>query len=377
MNKIIISIICMASILACKSEKKTQEVTQKPIDNYIVFTKKQFKNLELETAEIEEKIMDISIDANGVVDVPPDQIFSVSYPMNGVISSINHNLLPGKFINKGQLLAEVQSMELLQTQEEYLNETTKYELYSQEYDRQKNLLADDATAKKKFQEIDNVIKLNKIKIKALSEKLKVMGVNSSQLTSSNLSARHAIYASQNGFVKNVYVTNGKSFRSDETLFELIGIQHMHIELKVFGNDMFSVKEGQEVDFVSAEGKNILGKVYLVDKTVDMDKKSLNLHVHLEDEVFEKSLRPGQYISGRINVKNSKVMALPESAILSNSEGKFIFKMMDEKENVKFLKIEVKTGRTAHGFIEIIQPETIQGKIVTKGVSFVENGASNE
>ena len=152
----------MASILACKSEKKTQEVTQKPIDNYIVFTKKQFKNLELETAEIEEKIMDISIDANGVVDVPPDQIFSVSYPMNGVISSINHNLLPGKFITKGQLLAEVQSMELLQTQEEYLNETTKYELYSQEYDRQKNLLADDATAKKKFQEIDNVIKLNKI-----------------------------------------------------------------------------------------------------------------------------------------------------------------------------------------------------------------------
>ncbi len=377
MNKILICIICLALILGCKSEKKAQEITQKPINNYIVFTKKQFKNLGIETTAIEEKIMDISIDANGMVDVPPDQIFSVSFPMNGVISSINHNLLPGKFIKKGQLLAEVQSMELLQTQEEYLNETTKNELYSQEYDRQKNLLADDATAKKKFQEIDNVIKLNRIKIKALSEKLKVMGVNSSELSSGNLSARHPVYATQNGFVKNVYVTNGKSFRSDETLFELIGTQHMHIELKVFGNDMYSVKEGQEVDFVSPEGKNILGKVYLVDKTVDMEKKSLNLHVHLEDEMFEKSLRPGQYISGRINVKNSKVMALPESAILSNSEGKFIFEMKEEKENVKFLKIAVNTGRNAHGFIEIIQPKIIQGKIVTKGVSFIENGASDE
>lgn len=367
----------MASILACKSEKKTEETTQKSDNNSIVFSKKQFKNLVIETGAIKEKIMDISIDANGVVDVPPDQIFSVSYPMNGVISSINHNLLPGKFIKKGQILAEIQSMELLQTEEEYLNETTKNELFSQEYERQKNLLADDATAKKKFQEVDNAIKLNKIKIKSLSEKLKVMGVNSTELSNVNLSAKHVIYALQSGFVKNVNVTSGKSFTSNETLFELIGTQHMHVELKVFGNDMFAVKEGQKVDFVSLEGKNVLGKVYLVDKTVDIENKSLNLHVHVEDEVFEKTLRPGQYISGRINVKNLKVMALPESAILSNSDGKFIFKMTEEKENVRFYKIEVKTGRIAHGFIEIIEPKLIQGKIVTKGVNYIENGASDE
>jgi membrane fusion protein, heavy metal efflux system len=377
MNKIIISLVCLATMLACKSEKATEDTVQKPVDNAIVFTKKQFKNLVIETGTVEEKIMDINIDANGVVDVPPDQIFSVSYPMNGVISSINHNLLPGKFIKKGEVLAQIQSMELLQTQEDYLNEVTKNELYTQEFERQKNLMADDATAKRKFQEVDNAIKLNRIKIKGLSEKLKVMGVNPAGLSSANLSAKHAIYAAQNGFVKNVNVTNGKSFTSNETLFELISTQHMHVELKVFGNDMLAVKEGQDVDFKSPEGKNVLGKVYLVDKTVDPENKSLNLHVHVEDEAFEQTLRPGQFISGSINVKNSKVLALPESAILSNSDGKFIFKMAEEKENVKFHKIEVKTGRSAHGFIEIIEPANLEGTIVTRGVSFVENGASEE
>jgi leucyl-tRNA synthetase len=61
----------------------------------------------------------------------------------------------------------------------------------------------------------------------------------------------------------------------------------------------------------------------------------------------------------------------------NGIQRFIFKMKEEKTQVKFEKIEVKTGRIAHGFIEIIEPSNISGKIVTRGVNFVENGASEE
>jgi cobalt-zinc-cadmium efflux system membrane fusion protein len=321
--------------------------------------------------------MDINIDANGLVDVPPDQMFSVNYPLNGVISNINHNLLPGKFFKKGELLAQITSMELLQIQEDFLNESVKNELLVQDFERQKALILDDATSKRKLQETENVLKLNRIKIKGLTEKLRILGINPATLTSSNISAKHALYASQSGYIKEVNITNGKSFLSNETLLELISMEHMHVELKVFGDDMQLVKVGQEVDFKSPEGKDILGKVYLIDKTVDVEQKSLNLHVHIENEAFEQSLRPGQYISGRINVKNSRVMALPESAILANSDGSFIFKMKEEKTQVKFEKLEVKTGRIAHGFIEIIEPGSISGKIVTRGVNFVENGASEE
>ncbi|MCP9748865.1 efflux RND transporter periplasmic adaptor subunit [Lacihabitans sp. CS3-21] len=378
MNKIIIiNAVCMSLLISCKSEIKTEEVAQKPIDNAIVFTTTQYKNLKIEIGGAEEKIMDINIEANGLVDVPPDQMFAINYPLSGVISNINHNLLPGKYLKKGEALGQIQSMELLQIQEDYLNETTKGELMVQDFERQKSLIADDATSKRKFQETDNALKINRIKIKSLSEKLKLLGINPGSLTSANISAKHTLHAAQNGYVKSVNVTNGSSFTSNEKLFELISTQHMHIELKVFGDDMQLVKEGQEVDFTNTEGKSTVGKVYLIDKTVDTEQKSLNLHVHIENEAFEQSLRPGQYISGRINVKNSKVLALPESAILANSDGSFIFRMKEEKSQVKFEKIEVKTGRIAHGFIEIIEPSDLSGKIVTRGVNFVENGASEE
>ncbi len=377
MNKTLINIACLTLLFSCNSETKTAETAQKPIDNAIVFTTEQFKNLKIEIGNVEEKIMDINIEANGLVDVPPDQMFSVNYPLNGVISNINHNLLPGKFFKKGELLAQITSMELLQIQEDFLNESTKGELLVQDFERQKALIVDDATSKRKLQETENSLKINRIKIRSLNEKLRILGINTATLSSSNISAKHALYAGQSGYIKAVNITNGKSFLSNETLLELISMEHMHVELKVFGDDMQLVKVGQEVDFKTTDGNDVLGKVYLIDKTVDIEQKSLNLHVHIENEKFEQSLRPGQYISGKINVKNSKVMALPESAILSNSDGSFIFKMKEEKSQVKFEKIEVKTGRIAHGFIEIIEPVSLTGKIVTRGVNFVENGASEE
>lgn len=377
MNKLIINIAFVALFFSCKTETKTEEVAQKPVDNSIVFTKEQFKNLKVEIGALEEKTMDISIESNGLVDVPPDQMFSINYPLSGVIANINHNLLPGKYLKKGEVLGQIQSMELLQIQEDFLSETTKGELLQQDFDRQKALIADDATSKRRFQETDNALKINKIKIRSLSEKLRLLGINPNTLTSTNISVKHTLYATQNGFVKSVNVTNGKAFGGNETLFELISTQHMHVELKVFGDDMALVNVGQDVDFQDATGKNVVGKVYLIDKTVDTEQKSLNLHVHVDNETFEQSLRPGQYISGKINVQNSKVMALPESAVLSNSDGSFIFRMKEVKDQVKFEKIEVKTGRIAHGYIEITEPSSIIGKIVTRGVNFVENGASEE
>jgi membrane fusion protein, heavy metal efflux system len=377
MNKILINLLCLSVLFGCKTETKTEETSQAPAENYIVFTKEQFKNLKVETGSMAEGVMDIVLEANGLVDVPPDQMFAINYPLSGVISNINHNLLPGKYLKKGEVLGQIQSLELLQIQEDYLNESTKGELLQQDYERQKALIVDDATSKRKLQETDNALKINRIRVKSLAEKLRILGINPATLNSGNISAKHTLYASQNGFVKAVNVTNGKSFMSNETLFELVSTQHMHVELKVFGDDMALVKVGQDVDFLDSKGQTVTGKVYLIDKTVDTENKSLNLHVHLENEAFEQSLRPGQYISGKINVHNSTVMVLPESAILANSDGSFVFRMMEEKNQVKFEKIAVKTGRIAHGFIEIIEPKEITGIIVTRGVNFVENGASEE
>ncbi len=377
MNKLLIAIVGSLAFFSCSSDKeKTSETTTDSTKTGIFFETSRAKNLPIETGMVEMKEMQNAIVLNGVVDVPPDQTFSINYPLQGVVSKINHTVLPGRFLKKGELLAEIQSMELLQTQQDYLSEKIKGEFLSQELERQKNLLANDATAKRKYQEIDNQFRLNQLNTRALAEKLKVLGISASQLQQGNISAYYSLRAPSSAFVKDVKVSNGKNFMAGEELFELVSTQHIHAELKVFGNDMYLVNIGQKVEFTDPKGLAQTGKVYLIDRTVDPEKKSLNLHIHLDNEAFEQTLKPGQFISGKITTSNTMVPAVKESALLTSSEGTYVYVKTSEKTGVRFEKIAVKTGRISNGYIEIISPK-ISREIVTKGVSFVDNGSSEE
>jgi cobalt-zinc-cadmium efflux system membrane fusion protein len=151
---------------------------------------------------------------------------------------------------------------------------------------------------------------------------------------------------------------------------------LHAELKVFGQDKDLINIGQKVVF-DYKGGEALGKIYLIDKNVDMTQKSLNVHVHIENEVFEKSLYPGQYISGKIFAAQKKVKALPESAILRNSEGVFCYIVTKQKDKVRVEQVSLKLGNTSEGFVEILNSEEITGQIVSKGVSFIGNVGEEE
>jgi cobalt-zinc-cadmium efflux system membrane fusion protein len=377
MNKLLIIILSSLTVFSCsKNTEKNSDTLVDSTKNGIYIENTRAKNLPIEFGTVEMREMKNSIILNGTVDVPPDQTFSVNYPLQGVVSSISHAVLPGRLLKKGEVLAQIQSMELLQIQQDYLSEKIKGEFLAQELERQKNLLANDATAKRKYQEIENQFRLNQLNTKALSEKLKVVGISTSQLHQGNISAYYALRSPSTAYVKEVKVSNGKNFAAGEMLFELVSTQHVHAELKVFGNDMNLVNIGQKVEFTDPKGQTQTGKVYLIDRTVDPENKSLNLHIHLDNGSFEQTLKPGQYISGRLTTSNSIVASVKESALLTSSEGTFIFTKNNEKNGVRFDKIAVKTGRSANGYVEIISPN-IEGEIVTKGVSFVENSSTEE
>jgi membrane fusion protein, heavy metal efflux system len=357
-----------------KAEKLEQE--NEETQDFISYTQEQFAKLPVSLGDIQEREMNTFVIVNGVVDVPPDQMYSVSYPIAGFVTQITHNLLPGRWVKKGEILAEIQSLELLQLQEDYLNETTKREFLMQENERQKALLQEEATAKRKLQETENALKLNGIRIKSLSEKLLVLGINPAQLSSASISATHKIRAKNNAYIKTVNLSIGKNFSPNDLLFELINTEHLHAELKVFGQDKDLINIGQKVVF-DYKGGEALGKIYLIDKNVDMTQKSLNVHVHIENEVFEKSLYPGQYISGKIFAAQKKVKALPESAILRNSEGVFCYIVTKQKDKVRVEQVSLKLGNTSEGFVEILNSEEITGQIVSKGVSFIGNVGEEE
>ncbi len=170
MYTILLTTIILSSCGTNPKSTTTKEDSDDVASNIVQLTKEQASLAQLELAPIEQGKMKGMTHLNGIIDVPPTGIASVSIPMGGYIQDIN--LIPGTFVKKGQVLATVKDPAYVQLQENYLATKAKLSYLQQDLDRQKALLTQEAVSKKSFQQIQADYNTNAIQLKALSEQLK-------------------------------------------------------------------------------------------------------------------------------------------------------------------------------------------------------------
>ncbi|MCR9064713.1 MAG: efflux RND transporter periplasmic adaptor subunit [Cytophagales bacterium] len=381
MKKITIHIfLLLLAFSACTSEESadlSEDLTEVSA-NEIILSKEQLSSLDLKIGDPISRNMSGEILATGMVDVPPENIAQVSAVINGRISKITHNVLPGKYVKRGGILATAQSMELVQMQQDYLETYLKNDLLSQELERQKILVSQEAGVQKKLQEAENAWKLNRAVLKGLEAKLKIANVNLNTLRSGEITEYFNIYAPFSGFVKDVMVHTGTNFAPNDVLFELINKDHLHVELKVFEKDAKYLQEGQKVLFSGEPfDQEVTASIFLVAKSFDQTNKAVNVHVHFVREQDEVHLIPGQYLSGRIQTAEKQVLVLPESAILREADGNYILVQKEKEENAAvFQKVKIETGLTKDAFVEIISPQNANN-VVIEGAQLIAGGTSEE
>ena len=86
---------------------------------------------------------------NGLIMVAPDQQATVSVTMGGRIHSLN--VMPGKAVGRGQVIATLDNPEFIELQQAYLESAAQLEYLEKEYARQRSL-SGDAASKKRVEE---------------------------------------------------------------------------------------------------------------------------------------------------------------------------------------------------------------------------------
>lgn len=370
------------SLLLTSCQTPTEEATAEVVvqdENLKTITAAQYKNMGLEIGDVQSVELAETIAVNGMVDVPPENVAMVSLPVTGFVKTLTHNVLPGKYVRKGSVLATAQSMEAVQLQQDYLEKFTQNDFLSKELERQKILAAEDATARRKLQEAESNFSVNKAMLLAYAAKLKIMGISVEKLQKGEITSTLPVLAPLSGYVKTVHINTGSNFTPQDVLFELVSKQHLHVELKVFEKDAFKVKEGQTVVFNDPRiGGKVTGKIFLVGKVFEDDTKAINVHVHLSNEAAEQRLIPGQFLSAAIQTDNRTASVLPESAI-SREDGTTFVYILDKQnaEAVSFKKIAVQTGTVQDGKIEILSPANLQNVVLTKVTFLAGMGGEEE
>ncbi len=354
----IIYTLFFSMLFSCHSPQPEKDLKTEDAPNTITLTDAQIKAAGIQTGTVQRHMLNSELKVNGLVDVPPQNIISVSFPLGGYLKSAD--LLPGMHVSKGEVIAIMQDQNLIQLQQDYLIARAKLEYLEKDYERQKMLNENKVNAEKVFQQASADFTSQKVLVKGYEEKLRLIGINPEKLNDKTISRTVPIYSPINGFVSKVNINIGKYVNPSDVLFELINPDDIHAALTVFEKDLGKVKPEQKVmvTFVDDPEKEYECEVILVTKNVDNDRSAL-VHCHFEKQ--PRQLLPGMFLNARIMISNASVLAVPEDAVVQYGNDKMI---LESTGSNTFRLIVVQTGITDNGLTEIIDTvNTLEGKSI--------------
>src|SRR5574343_47905 len=358
-------LVLSIAFIACgtKSTPEETEAAGGKGKDTITVTDAQIKNAEFQTGPLQTGEISSLLKVNGKVDVPPQNMVSISVPLGGYLKT--SKLLPGMHVNKGEVVAIMEDQQYIQLQQDYLMAKVKLSQLEKEFARQKELNASQASSDKMLQQAEADLKSHRILSAALAQKLQLVGINPVNLTENNISKSVNIHSPIDGYVTRVNVNVGKYIAPTEIMFELVNPTDIHLALKIFEKDLPKLYIGQELIAYTNNNpeKKYDCEVLLMGKDINAEGYT-DVHCHFEQ--YDKVLIPGTYMNAEIKVKNRKATVLPADAIVRHEGKHFIFK---EVARQKYAMLEVAVGETENGVTELIVPENMlkeSGNYVVKG-----------
>lgn len=363
-NKIITTLL-LGFIFGCKPSTAPTVTSETKSENTVKLNDTQLKNAQLNIEKLEQKTMSSQLKVNGKISIPVQNAISISAPLGGYLKWTN--LTEGKPIRKGEIIATLEDQQYIQIQQDYLSAKAQFSGIEKEYLRQKSLNANKATSDKFFENAEANYLSQKILIKSLSEKLKLIQINPELLNENNLSRNINIYSPINGFVRSVKTTIGKYVSPTEVLFELTNPSDLYLSLTVFEKDINKIKIGQEIIAYSNQSSQdkYTGKIQTIGKDISADR---SLTVYCTIDKKDPILIPGMYMNAEIEIASSLEYVIPNDAIIKDAGKEYVFVQV---ESGVYKMLEIIKGNSSNGLTQISLTDsnnmTIADKLfVTKG-----------
>lgn len=338
-----------------KTEETKQEEHHEEEASVVELTIEQVKIINLKLGKIEMKDLSGAIKVNGMLDVPPQNLVSISAPMGGFVKSTE--LLQGMKVNKGQAIVVMQHPDYIQMQQDFLESKSQLDYLELEYKRQQELSKDNVNSQKTLQQAKSQYESMLAKNAGLKAKLMMLGINGDKLTSQTIQNTISINSPISGYVTHVNVNIGMYVNPTDVMFKIVDTEHLHAELTVFEKDVPKIKIGQKVRFTLAnERDERTATVYLIGREISEDR-TVRIHCHLDKEDLD--LLPGMYLKAYVEAGTQSLPAIPNEAIVNFEGEDFIF--VAEKEVNHFKMIEVTKGISELGFTEVEMKEGLNNE----------------
>lgn len=325
----------------------------------------QVARLQLKTGSLQKIVAPKYIDCTGYVDVPPQNLATISAPMGGFVSQISP--YPGTYLKQGAVIARLKHPDYVRLQQQYLEARSQLTYLQKEYERQKQLSEAQAGTRKILEKTLSELQVLQAQQASLASQLRFIGLDPEAVQPEHLQEEIVIRAPFSGYVLEVMTNYGKYIGQHEVLVEMLDNRHIHLELAVFEKDMYALKKGQRIRFSVAKtgmgGAQYPAEVFLIGQSVNNETRTLNVHGHIQEE-YEQLFKPGTYVQATIEAQSDSSWCLPVEAVVKVEGESRVF--VQQPSGHYALKA-VTTGDQYDGMVEILPTEALlDAQVVLEG-----------
>lgn len=297
------------------------------------------------------------VDAKSEI-VPIDEKYSVTlqaYAINNIAPQSGGRIISikaevGDFVEKGQVLAQMDKAQLEQAELQLNN-------LKSEYDRAKALYEKGGVSKSDFETIELQYKV-------------------ANTTYENLLTNTILKSPLNGVVSARNYDEGDMYTMSAPLYVVQQINPIKALVAVSEKNYSLLKKGIKVEFTpeALNGKKYIGEVTRIHPTVDATTHTIVAEVTINNPKFE--LRPGMYSSARVIFSQGDAIVVPDTAVLKQQGSGVRTVYVLKADGTVELRI-VELGRHIGSEYVILSGVQAGEKVIVSGQSLLRSGIKVE
>jgi len=317
----------------------------------------------VKTTAAAEKALNRTIRTVGRVEYDERRIATVNTKIEGWIENLRVDYT-GRYVKKGEVLAEIYSPELVAGQQEYLN-ILKWSRQgaapagAEEASAMNRMLAHDAESMRQ----------------AARQRLRFFDISEAQIRKieeTGVPLRTlAVFSPVSGYVVQKLAVQGMKVQPGEKLFDLVDTSTVWVVSDIYEHELALVRTGQkaEITLDSLPGKVFVAAIEYVAPILAGETRTAKIRFSLDNQGGD--LKPQMFAKVALKIDLGNRLVVPEDALINTGVRQLVY--VDKGEGY-FEPREVKVGVKAEGMAEILNGLQAGEKVASAATFLIDSEA---
>ena len=336
----------------------------------------------IRTATATLRALPAQLQTTGKVDFEQDRLAHVTPRIPGRVEEVRADL--GVTIQKGDVLAVIDSIELGRAKSDFLQAKAQEDLARQNAEREEGLFAERISSEKEMLAARAAHPEAIARLRNAQETLRLYGLTEQRIEALSYEGGKTsllpVRAPLSGRVVEKHVTVGELVTPERSMFTIADLGHVWIWIDVYEQDLRNVHldDDVSVEVDAYPRERFEGKVSYLSDQVDVDTRTVRARIDVDNP--DRKLRPGMFARVTLSDPHFEAsdiepsLVVPAGAVQRDGSEFVVFVPLGDN---RFERHEVTVGRRAGGFAEILSGLGPDDVVVVEGTFLLKSEASKE